>query len=185
MKDKSDYKYVEGLLNGDSKIIQEIYEKFYGARKNWLLKNSGTAQDARDVFQDTMIVVHQMVQKKDFDLFGSFEGLLHGIFSRQWYKKIAKDKKMPQVDIEEPYHTIAEESQSGMLVMQLYRKHIASLNTDCQNIIGLRLLENLPHRKIAEQLNYTFDTARQKYARCFRKLLDLIKGDVEAKDLYE
>jgi len=185
MKDKPDYKYIEGLLNGDSTIIQEIYEKFYGGRKNWLLKNSGTAQDARDVFQDTMIVVHQMVQKKDFDLFGSFEGLLHGIFSRQWYKKIAKNKKMPQVDMDASYQVAADDAHNGGLVMRLYKKHIMALNTDCQNIIQLRLLDNLPHRKIAEQLNYTFDTARQKYARCFRKLLDLIKGDAETKDLYE
>lgn len=188
MNEKPDYRYVKGLLNNDSVIIREIYDKFYPGRKNWLLKKGGKEHEAKDLFQDAIYEVYLYIQKENFDLYGSFEGFLHRIFSFKFFKKINKGEKTSAIIKElKADHQVASDDifDHQSLINKLYKKHIMQLGIDCQKIIQLKLLDDLSHKQIAEQLNYTFDNTRQKYARCFRKLIDSIKNDVEARDLYE
>jgi len=189
MKDKPDYRYVKGLQNRDSVIIREIYDVFFPENKKWLLGNSGSEEDARDIFQDTLFAIYQNVHR-DFELYGSFGGYLKKIFRNKWFKQLDKRKRSPRQtdDIQVLENHSAEDDladNSSKLINFLYKKHINLLKNDCQKIIQLKLFDNLPHKQIAEQLNYTFDTARQKYARCFRKLLDFIKNDPLTSDLLD
>ncbi len=55
------------LLDDDA-ALRKIYKNSFNTIKKYVLSNSGTAQDAQDLLQETMIVVYNYALKKDFKL---------------------------------------------------------------------------------------------------------------------
>jgi len=54
-----DQKYIRALCNHDFVLINEIYEKCSPQCRAYVLKNNGSIDDARDVFQEALIIVYQ------------------------------------------------------------------------------------------------------------------------------
>src|SRR3546814_7040448 len=53
----NDQRYIDGLLKNDDKIIAAIYRNFAGKINHWICANSGTSDDAADIFQESIISI--------------------------------------------------------------------------------------------------------------------------------
>ena len=84
MKDKI---YIEGLLRHDKKILENIYKNFSKRIEIHIVKNGGTVEDARDTFQDALMVIYNKSQSKDFELTSQFYTYLFGIVRFIWIRK--------------------------------------------------------------------------------------------------
>ena len=58
----ADHRLVEALLKNDRKGIEEIYARFSGKILRFVLQNSGSSDDARDVFQESLIAITQQAR---------------------------------------------------------------------------------------------------------------------------
>ena len=67
-----DKQYIKGLQTQDRKIIRTIYENFAEPISKYVLKNGGTMDDAKDVFQDAILVLIEKAQSPDFELKSKF-----------------------------------------------------------------------------------------------------------------
>jgi len=52
---------LQGLAQSDKKAIETIYEENFNMIQSLILNNSGSADDAKDIFQETMIVLYERV----------------------------------------------------------------------------------------------------------------------------
>ena len=59
---------VEGLRTGRKKTLNQIYRDYFPVIKDHVIKNSGSEDDAKDVFQDAMMAIFQNVSDEDFEL---------------------------------------------------------------------------------------------------------------------
>jgi len=59
MEAHEDQKYIRALCSNDFVLINEIYDKCSSQCRNYVLKNNGSVDDARDVFQEALIDVYQ------------------------------------------------------------------------------------------------------------------------------
>jgi DNA-directed RNA polymerase specialized sigma24 family protein len=79
--------YIAGLLNNDHAILREIYENYADRIKHHIIKNGGTANDAKDVFQDALMIIYKKAQSEDFELTSQFYtylfGICHFVFKRK------------------------------------------------------------------------------------------------------
>ena len=50
---------LKGLANNDKEAIEAIYRDNYNLIQNLIINNNGTEDDARDVFQEALIVLYE------------------------------------------------------------------------------------------------------------------------------
>ena len=82
--------YIDGIRNNNSKIINEIYEKYSKAIIQYVTSNNGSADDAQDVFQEGMIVLFQKVHTPDFELTSSLLTYFYSICKFIWSNRLRK-----------------------------------------------------------------------------------------------
>ena len=54
--DIKEQELLKGLALGDKKAIETIYKENYNMVQSLVINNNGSAQEAKDVFQEAMIV---------------------------------------------------------------------------------------------------------------------------------
>src|SRR5210317_1468317 len=85
-----DQKYVDGLLQNNSFIIQAIYDKFVPKVVNYIKQNSGDADKAQDVVQDTLITIYNQASQKKLQLTCPFDAYFFLLCKRKWLNKLKK-----------------------------------------------------------------------------------------------
>jgi len=51
-------------------------------------QNNGSDDDAKDLFQEAMIILYEKVQQGDFDLYSKLKTFLYAVCRRLWQKKL-------------------------------------------------------------------------------------------------
>src|SRR5882757_284188 len=90
MATHSDQRYLEGLLSNDNQLIEEIYRLFSPGIRNWIIQNSGSEDDAADIFQESLIDIYQQAQHKGLQLTCPFEPFLLLVCKRKWLNELKK-----------------------------------------------------------------------------------------------
>ena len=88
----SDTEMLAGLKSRNEKILKAYYKLFYSGIRHFVLKNSGSEEDARDLFQDVILVLFQKVRKDSFLLTCSLSTYLFSVSRLLWFKELSKRK---------------------------------------------------------------------------------------------
>ena len=81
---------LKGLAANDSNAIEAIYRENYGAIQAFIIKNSGNPDDARDIFQESMIVLFEKAKSGSFILSCQLQTYIYSVCRRLWLKKLQK-----------------------------------------------------------------------------------------------
>ena len=92
----SDREYIQGLIHEDRKVIEAIYQNFSGRISNYIMRKGGSSEDAKDIFQDALLIIMDKVQHSDFQLTSSFSTYFFGVNKYLWLNK-AKGKSRKSV----------------------------------------------------------------------------------------
>jgi len=84
----TDAELLSGLLCKNEKAIYEVYLNYFPSVEKYVLMNSGSSQDAEDIFQDTVMVLLSYIAKEDFQLTCTIKTLLFAIARRLWLKQL-------------------------------------------------------------------------------------------------
>jgi RNA polymerase sigma factor (sigma-70 family) len=88
MNSHEDQCLIDGIAAGNSIVIEKIYKKYSLTITSYVLKNSGTIEDAQDLFQEGIMVIYNISQKKEIQLTCSFLTYINAICRRLWWKKL-------------------------------------------------------------------------------------------------
>lgn len=176
---------LEGLKTSDSKVLEYVYKKYFPIVRFFVIKNSGTDEDAKDVFQEAIILIYKKLKDESLDLNCAFKTYLYSVCRILWLRQLEKKKVRNEVvtdnqvfvqldeDIEE---LVAEQEQ-----FRIYQKHFQLLHKDCQEILRL-FLKKVPLKEIAQKMNIKSDKylKKRKYA-CKEALIKRIQNDPDYK----
>jgi RNA polymerase sigma factor (sigma-70 family) len=114
IKQQSDQETYLGLKSKDNKAYEILYKFYYPSVKNFITKNNGTEDDAKDIFQETVLVLLEKVPKDDFNLTSSLKTYIFAISSNLWLKRLRDSHKIvrTELDIYEKYLTDYEEAET-------------------------------------------------------------------------
>ena len=79
---------LKGLALNDKKAIESIYRDNYSMVQALVLNNTGTADDARDIFQEAMIVLFEKATSGSFELNCQLKTYIYSVCRRLWLKKL-------------------------------------------------------------------------------------------------
>jgi RNA polymerase sigma factor (sigma-70 family) len=178
--------YLKGLLARDTAVVQSIYTEFAPRIEAMVTKNGGNQEDARDVFQEGLLIIWRKAQGPEFELTSGFYTFLYGICINLWRRK-RKKKDNNTVTIADVKGLISETDIQNDLETserhQVFRQHFLILGLECQKLLTL-FFGGTPMKKIAKLLNIENDhAARNRKYRCQKKLEDSIMKDPRLKEI--
>ena len=119
--------------------------------------NSGTLEDAKDMFQEAMIVAFRNIKNNDqFTIKSSFQTYIYSIARLLWLKHLRISRQTMKnfndyqefIEFEEPDPFTPTDFKYS-----LYQRTFLELPEDCQKILKL-FLDGVSQKEIANQLGY-------------------------------
>jgi RNA polymerase sigma factor (sigma-70 family) len=88
-----------GLKTRENNAYEILYKFYYPSVRNFICKNNGCEDDAKDVFQETIIVLLAKIPKDDFDLRSSLKTYIFAISSNLWLKRLRDASKIVKTEL--------------------------------------------------------------------------------------
>lgn len=162
-----------------------IYTSCFPMIRNMVLKNSGTLEDAKDIFQEIIIILYQKSGKDDFKLSVNTCTYLYSIARNKWLHHLRHYKNHSEIDDNIRFSDadpLADDDEIHQK-QRLFLKHFNSIGERCQHILRL-FFEGMPGEKIAEEMNFSsYEYYRVAKNRCTETLKKMIHQDPVFKEL--
>ena len=171
---------VKGIRKRDNTVVSYVYNKYFQSVLHLIMNNNGTAEDAKDTFQEAMIVVFQNIRKdRDFKLDSSLQTYVYSVARIIWLKHLNKMKNNMSQQLNETAEYIEFEEpqpfQEYDFKYALYQRVFLELPKDCQHIIKLSN-KGVSNKEIALKLGFkseNYISKRKHY--CKEYLIKLIR----------
>lgn len=172
---------LKGILKQDDKILNWLYDNYFHDVKNHVMRNSGSQDDASDIFQDTIIILYKQVRENSLELTSDLKGYFFGIARNLWNAALRKKMEtleiqsdIPEADDEDEWHEI--------LIERVVSKAFEKLSPDNQVILNL-FAEGMSYDDIASKMDLKSETyARRKKYLAKEALMDIVKEDPEYQE---
>jgi RNA polymerase sigma factor (sigma-70 family) len=175
-----DQKYIDGLLKNNSFIIQAIYDKFVPKVINYIKQNSGNADEAKDVVQDTLITIYNQASQKKLELTCPFDAYFFLLCKRKWLNELKKSSNKEVTINEEGLYIddnaqeLAFETDIFSEKQALFAEMFQKLGTACKDLLTATFkIKSM--EEVAASLGVTYAYARKKKSLCIGKLTELVQ----------
>ena len=181
-----DLPLVEGLREGQREATEQIYSRCFNQVRVMIQNNSGTEDDARDIFQDALIALYRRLQQDDFTLTCKLSSYVQVMCRNLWRTKIrnvqmttATEKiENEVVDLDARVLDQMAESEKRNLMY----KHFNELSDDCKRILEL-FFAKVPMKEIAEKLDTSEGYIKKRKHVCKSRLMSNVQSDPMFKEL--
>lgn len=174
----TDSMIIEGMLAGDQQAFEQLYETCFPRIMGMIVRNSGTEDEAKDVFQEAVCVLYDKILAGDFTLSSQLHTYLYSVCKRLWLKQLkfserwVSDEGLPENEaaIEEDLelHWMKEAQFDRMKVA------LARLGEPCKSILIDFYVNGMSMQEICEKFNYTNpDNAKNQKYKCLQRLKKL------------
>jgi len=174
----TDREVVLGILNNSEEALNRLYTGYFPMVLQFILNNNGDEDDAKDVYQESIIVVYNKIQSGDFELTSKLKTYIYSISRRIWLKKLAQQSKKTN-NIAEFEDVIAveedlEQHEAKDLQFDKMDSALQQLGEPCKTIIQDFYINNLSMQDISEKFGYTnTDNAKTQKYKCLQRLKKL------------
>ncbi len=181
LKKHSDKRLIEGIRKGDEKSINYLYDTFFDTIKSYILKNTGTEDDAYDIFQDVMMVIFKKIQQNNLNESTDVKGYIFGVSRNLWHEHLRKKKKNVELDTD-----LSDDFDPTSLLdtplEQIVQRSFLKLKPECREVLNM-VITGKDYKEIARAMKYkSEDYARRKKYLCKEALLKIVKADPEFGD---
>jgi RNA polymerase sigma factor (sigma-70 family) len=188
-QNKNNAWYIKGIKEQDINVLRVLSADFYPMVKDYVLKNSGTLEDAEDLFSEVTIIIYQKVQDEEFKLTSELSTYLYAIAQNLWLKKLRRKKYKSDVTIDDPmvYKEVQEleELMEKTEEYQLMREKFQLLSKKCQRVFDLSWYSDKSGKEIAEDMGWTHAYLRKRKTECKDKLIGFVRNDPRFLELKE
>lgn len=183
-----DQKYIDGLAENNTFIIQAIYDKFAPKVINYIKQNSGDAYDAQDVIQETIITIYNQAKQKKLQLTCPFEAYFFLLCKRKWFNQLKKSSRK-EVTINEEVLSKDDDAQVLSFETSIFEHKQALFNEMFQHL-GDACIDLLKAtfkiksmEEVAKSLNISYAYARKKKSLCIGQLTKLVQASPKFNQL--
>ena len=177
--------YLEGIAKNDYAVLQKIYQESLPEVIKYIKKNSGTLDDAKDIFQEGILVIYNKIKQETLQLTTSFHVYLFSVCKNLWLKKLrSKHSKVLPLSTTWGLKTETDYDEQFLKSRKwaLFNKKFQTLAEECQKVLQM-LFNGKSGKEIAAAMNYTEEYAKRKKYKCKLSFMELVRKDPEFKAL--
>ena len=173
---------LEKISRGDEKALEYLYRKYYRMMTNAVIKNNGSEQEAKDIYQDALIVFWQKVISNQLTLTSKISTYLYSVCLNLWRKELDRKSRLSREEHDSAEYMNDEAEERKAIIHNC----INQLGDTCQKILTYYYFDDMSMQDIANKLGFaTTETAKTKKYKCKKRLDNLIKAKYSASDFLD
>jgi len=146
--------------------------------QSMILNNNGSIDDARDIFQEAMMVLYQKSKSGQFELHCLLKTYIYSVCRRLWLKRLQQLQKYSS-EVESiaeavPVEDELEQHELKNFEFVVMEKSMMSLGEPCRSLLEAYYLQKRNMVDIAGSFGYTnADNAKNQKYKCLTRLKKL------------
>lgn len=169
---------LEGLATNDKQAIEAIYRDNYAVIQAFILNNNGDTDEARDIFQEAMIVLYEKAISGNFELNCQLRTYIYSVCRRLWLKRLQQlqrfsthnDHLEETVPVDEDME-LHEKKNTDFNMMEMA---MSKIGEPCKSLLEAYYIQKKHMQEIASDFGYTnADNAKTQKYKCLMRLKKL------------
>ncbi|WP_316753411.1 sigma-70 family RNA polymerase sigma factor [Pedobacter gandavensis] len=174
----TDREVVLGILNDSEDTLNKLYTGYFPMVLQFILNNNGDEDDAKDVYQEGIIVLYNKIKGGNFELSSKLKTYIYSVCRRIWLKKLSQESRKTNniSDFEDIMAVEVDLEQHEEKDQQFDKMNDALLHLGepCKTIIQDFYINSLSMQDICEKFGYTnTDNAKTQKYKCLQRLKKL------------
>ena len=169
---------LQGLALNERQAIEAIYRDNYPVIQAFILNNSGNPDEAKDIFQEAMIVLYEKAVSGTFELNCQLRTYLYSVCRRLWLKRLQQLQRFgSQLDGGEDTVTVEEDIEvhekrnADFIIME---NALQKIGEPCKSLLDAYYMQKKQMQEIAKDFGYTnADNAKTQKYKCLMRLKKL------------
>ncbi len=165
---------LNGLAKNDRKAVETIYKDNFNMIQSLVINNNGSADDAKDIFQEAMIVLYEKARSGSFELNCQIKTYVYSVCRRLWLKRLHQANRYMEVgDLESvvPVDEDLDDHSKKNIEFEMMDKAISNLGEPCKSLLEAYYLQKKNMQEIALNFGYTnAENAKNQKYKCLMRL---------------
>ncbi|BDC99295.1 sigma-70 family RNA polymerase sigma factor [Persicobacter psychrovividus] len=177
-----DKEIIQRIEQGDESALDYLYVKLYSMITKYIMRNGGTEDEAKDVFQDALVIFWQKVAKKELTLTAKISTYLFGVSQNLWRRELSRKKRFSNEEAEVITSSNFEQDERNKIIRDCIKK----MGDSCRDILTAHYFDGLGMPEIAQKFGLAnADTAKTRKYKCKKKLDLYIKSHFTSNDFLD
>ncbi|RKR84440.1 RNA polymerase sigma factor (sigma-70 family) [Mucilaginibacter gracilis] len=174
----ADNEAILGILNNSEAMLKKIYIAYFPMVLQLVISNNGNEDDAKDVYQEAIIVLYNKVRTGNFELSSKLKTFIYSVCRRLWLKRLSQMSRYGG-DIHDfqdflPVEEDLTNHEEKDIQFDKMAGALSLLGEPCKTIIEDFYINNRSMQEICEKFGYTnADNAKTQKYKCLQRLKKL------------
>jgi len=174
----TDREDILGILNNSPDTLKRVYKVHFPMVLQMVLNNNGSEADAKDIYQESIIILYNKVKAGDFELTSKLKTYIYSVCRRIWLKKLNQksNKECELKDLHDflPVENDLEVHEMRDLQFSKMEESLLMLGEPCRTIIQDFYMQNKSMQEICDKFGYTNpENAKTQKYKCLQRLKKL------------
>jgi RNA polymerase sigma factor (sigma-70 family) len=174
----TDSEVILGILNNSENALKRLYTAYFPMILQLIINNNGDEDDAKDIYQEAIIVLYNKVKAGNFELSSKLKTYIYSICRRLWLKRLSQLNRYGGDirDFEEysPVEDEQDENDEKSIQFNKMESALQQLGEPCKTIMEDFYIHNKSMQDICERFGYTnADNAKTQKYKCLQRLKKL------------
>jgi len=159
----TDEELLTGLAEGSDDALTHLYRRYFPMVLHFVTTNSGSEDDAKDIYQEALIVLYEKVRSGSLELHCQLKTYLYSIGRRLWLKQLAQRSRFMVRDVDRPVSDeLSIEQVNDDLIdheerdrqFTLMADSLERLGEPCRTLLDDFYIQHLSMQDITEKFGY-------------------------------
>ena len=184
----TDQEILTAIKKGDDDpVLAVLYKKYWPVIRRYVVKNSGSEEEAQDVFQDTIIAFYKQVKMNRFNDNYQIGAFIFSVGRNFWINKVKRDQRQVELSKEQPYpeweenilHDIITEERAALV-----RKVFSKIGEKCRELLTYTVFHRYSMSEVCKLMGFsTENAAKTRNYKCKQQLIKLVHKHDHLKNL--
>ncbi|MFT3680038.1 MAG: sigma-70 family RNA polymerase sigma factor [Ferruginibacter sp.] len=171
---------VAAVLANDEKTLEALYTANFYKTESYIIANSGTSEEAKDIYQEAFIASWQNIKAGRFvpRHETSLEAYIFQVAKYKWLDHLKSTKRNRVVPVEDNFVATADDrSGEEEKYIRQVQHHFTSMGEPCKQVLTLFYFMKKSMNEIAIAFSWTEATAKNNKYRCLQRLRNMVVGN--------
>ena len=186
----TDDELLKGLAEGSDDALTQLYRRYFPMVLHFVTTNSGSEDEAKDIYQEALIVLYEKVRGGSFELHSLLKTYIYSVSRRLWLKQLSYRNRFLVNDIETAATDSAAVGQMNDDLadheerdrqFELMSDSLDRLGEPCRTLLEDFYIRHSSMQDITEKFGYTnADNAKTQKYKCLMRLKRLFFAEYKA-----
>ena len=174
---------IANLKNGNSRTYEALYQENFSSVEKFIVRNSGTIDDAKDVFQDTLLVLIEKLQADNFELTASLKTYIIAISKNLWFKKLRYQSYYRQTELSDAFSDkfnseISSSINDEKSYWEKLQTYLSKITAHCNHLLQSMFFKNKNIEAIQKEYGYSSrHNAQNQKHKCIEQVRKVKEAD--------